>query len=63
MINFTEADLAVIENALYTAIERYRECETIMANQPGTEYIRVAEQFGRQVKDCQDLLEKMEDMQ
>lgn len=48
-----------LAGALYTAIERYRECAKAMAESPG--HARLAEAFEKQIADCQALLEEVEE--
>lgn len=59
---FTEQDEATISHALHTAAERYRECSTTISasDLPADAKARLVDQFARQVRDCQNLLAKME---
>lgn len=58
MTNLSTAERQVIVNALYTAIERYRECAKEVAKSPAHE--RLAAQFKKQSDECSELLEKLE---
>lgn len=59
MADLSTQDRQVIVNALYTAVEKYRECAKEMAKEAGHE--RMAAQFKKQSDDCAELIDRLED--
>lgn len=59
MHTLSDNERSVVVNALYTAVEKYRECAKEVAKEPGHE--RLVAQFKKQSDECAELIERLED--
>lgn len=59
MTNMTTNDRRIILNALYTVVEKYRECAKVVTKVPGHE--RMAAMFKKRSDECAELIDRLED--
>ncbi len=54
-----DAQRRALVGALYTASQRYRDCERACRNEPG--HAPIADQFLKQIEECRELLDIFEE--